>query len=169
MAEYKGIKGFKVQTVSTDPAASIIATGTWASGGSLNTGRRLASGIGTQTANLFAGGETATAKVGSNESYNGTSWTEVNDLNSGRGSLSSFGIQTAGIVAGGELDPGATSANTESWDGTNWTEVNDLNTARRSLTYSGAGTSNCGFNNRWFSTTNHLFRNYRILEWFSVD
>jgi hypothetical protein len=25
MAEYKGIKGFKVQTVSTDPAASIIA------------------------------------------------------------------------------------------------------------------------------------------------
>jgi hypothetical protein len=32
MAEYKGIKGFKVQTVSTDPAASIIATGTWATG-----------------------------------------------------------------------------------------------------------------------------------------
>jgi hypothetical protein len=39
MAEYKGIKGFKVQTVSTDPAASIIATGTWASGGDLNTAR----------------------------------------------------------------------------------------------------------------------------------
>jgi hypothetical protein len=39
MAEYKGIKGFKVQTVSTDPAASIIATGTWASGGNLNTAR----------------------------------------------------------------------------------------------------------------------------------
>jgi hypothetical protein len=32
MAEYKDIKGFKVQTVSTDPAASIAATGTWASG-----------------------------------------------------------------------------------------------------------------------------------------
>jgi hypothetical protein len=31
MAEYKDIKGFKVQTVSTDPAASIVATGTWAS------------------------------------------------------------------------------------------------------------------------------------------
>jgi hypothetical protein len=30
MAEYKDIKGFKVQTVSTDPAASIVATGTWA-------------------------------------------------------------------------------------------------------------------------------------------
>jgi hypothetical protein len=39
MAEYKGIKGFKVQTVSTDPAASIIARGSWASGGDLNTAR----------------------------------------------------------------------------------------------------------------------------------
>jgi hypothetical protein len=44
MAEYKGIKGFKVQTVSTDPAASIIATGTWASGGDLNTTRYGGSG-----------------------------------------------------------------------------------------------------------------------------
>jgi hypothetical protein len=41
MAEYKGIKGFKVQTVSTDPAASAIAGGTWASGGDLNTAREL--------------------------------------------------------------------------------------------------------------------------------
>jgi hypothetical protein len=39
MAEYKGIKGFKVQTVSTDPAASAIAGGTWASGGDLNTSK----------------------------------------------------------------------------------------------------------------------------------
>jgi hypothetical protein len=37
MAEYKDIKGFKVQTVSTDPAASIVATGTWASGVALPT------------------------------------------------------------------------------------------------------------------------------------
>jgi hypothetical protein len=35
MAEYKGIKGFKVQTVSTDPAASIVATG------SCNAGRKV--------------------------------------------------------------------------------------------------------------------------------
>jgi hypothetical protein len=50
MAEYKGIKGFKVQTVSTDPAASIIATGTWASGGSLSTARDITNVAGTQTA-----------------------------------------------------------------------------------------------------------------------
>jgi hypothetical protein len=54
MAEYKGIKGFKVQTVSTDPAASIVATGTWASGGDLNAARTV-SGFGTQTAAIAAG------------------------------------------------------------------------------------------------------------------
>jgi hypothetical protein len=47
MAEYKDIKGFKVQTVSTDPAASAIAGGTWASGGDTNTARRFTPGAGT--------------------------------------------------------------------------------------------------------------------------
>jgi hypothetical protein len=57
MAEYKGIKGFKVQTVSTDPAASIIATGTWASGGDLNTARANMAGSGTTSnAALVFGG-----------------------------------------------------------------------------------------------------------------
>jgi hypothetical protein len=58
MAEYKGIKGFKVQTVSTDPAASIIATGTWASGGTMNTATYNASGGdgGTSSAAFAAGG-----------------------------------------------------------------------------------------------------------------
>jgi hypothetical protein len=62
MAEYKGIKGFKVQTVSTDPAASIIATGTWASGGDLNTARYAGHGAtGIQTAALaISGGSTPT-------------------------------------------------------------------------------------------------------------
>jgi hypothetical protein len=59
MAEYKDIKGFKVQTVSTDPAASIIATGTWASGGDLNTARA-GGAAGIQTAALSFGGETPT-------------------------------------------------------------------------------------------------------------
>jgi hypothetical protein len=70
MAEYKDIKGFKVQTVSTDPAASIIATGTWASGGNLNTARPGAQAV--------------------VESWNGTSWTEVGDLNTAR-----FGLAAA--------------------------------------------------------------------------
>ena len=39
MSKYKEIKGFKVQTLASDTAASVVATGTWASGGSLNTAR----------------------------------------------------------------------------------------------------------------------------------
>ena len=56
MASYKTIKGFSVKTVSTDPAASLAATGSWASGGSLNTARSSLGGAGTQTAGLLIGG-----------------------------------------------------------------------------------------------------------------
>ena len=59
MAEYKGIKGFKVQTVSTDPAASAIAGGTWASGGDLNTGGPGGTSSGTQTSALYVGGRSS--------------------------------------------------------------------------------------------------------------
>ena len=39
MAKYSDIKGFTVQTLSSDTAASAIAAGSWASGGALNTAR----------------------------------------------------------------------------------------------------------------------------------
>jgi hypothetical protein len=77
MAEYKGIKGFKVQYLSADPSNPIIGqtwyndtskdlkytgefAGAWATGGNLNTARKLQlAGAGTQTAALaFGGGRT---------------------------------------------------------------------------------------------------------------
>ena len=39
MSKYKEIKGFKVQTLASDTIASQYAGGTWATGGTLNTGR----------------------------------------------------------------------------------------------------------------------------------
>ena len=50
MAKYSDIKGFTVQTVSTDPAASAAASGSWASGGDMNTTHAYAGAAGTQTA-----------------------------------------------------------------------------------------------------------------------
>jgi hypothetical protein len=98
MAEYKDIKGFKVQTVSTDPAASAIAGGTWASGTSLNTARYAGAGIGTQTAALaISGGGTPTITVNVEE-YNGTSWTEVNNVNTGRSSAGGAGTVNSRII-----------------------------------------------------------------------
>jgi hypothetical protein len=115
MAEYKDIKGFKVQTVSTDPAASAIATGTWASGNPLNTARfGLEAGFGSQTAALLGGGTPPITAA--TESYNGTSWTEVTDLNTARGYAAGSGSSTAGLLFGGGEPP--TYALTESWDGT---------------------------------------------------
>jgi hypothetical protein len=75
MAEYKGIKGFKVQYLSADPSDPNIgqtwynstskdlkftefATAAWASGGNLGTARRGIAGAGTQTSGLSFGGST---------------------------------------------------------------------------------------------------------------
>jgi hypothetical protein len=76
MAEYKGIKGFKVQYLSADPSNPIIGqtwynstskdlkytgvttAGSWATGNNMNTARdQLLAGAGTQTAALAFGGE----------------------------------------------------------------------------------------------------------------
>jgi hypothetical protein len=74
MAEYKGIKGFKVQYLSADPSnpiigqtwynstskdlkyTSVTTAGSWATGNNMNTARNNLAGAGTQTAGLGFGG-----------------------------------------------------------------------------------------------------------------
>jgi hypothetical protein len=76
MAEYKGIKGFKVQYLSADPSDPNIgqtwynstskdlkytgatAAGAWATGNNMGTARYRVAGAGTQTAALGFGGDT---------------------------------------------------------------------------------------------------------------
>src|SRR5210317_954589 len=113
----------------------------WATGGSLNTGRRQMSGAGTQTAALGIGGNSNPGSppfsidIANTEKYDGTSWTEVNDLNTARGYAAGDGTQTSALYFGGL--PPSNLALTESWNGTSWTAVNTLNTGRRSLAGSG--------------------------------
>jgi hypothetical protein len=138
MAEYKGIKGFKVQTVSTDPAASILATGAWASGGNLNTGRSSvgSSTSGSQTASLVFGGQASDPALSDNtEQYNGTSWTEVADLNQIRAGLAGVGTTTAAAAAMGDSREIPSAPNVyytqhEQWNGSSWTETTDVNAGR---------------------------------------
>jgi hypothetical protein len=137
MAEYKGIKGFKVQTVSTDPAANQYAGGTWSSGGSLNTSRYGNAGAGTLTSGLSIDGfnPSVNALV---EEYNGTSWSEIAENNTAR----AFGVGAganaeAALFFSGNVPPSLSAAN-ESYNGTAWTEIADLATARRNAC--GAGT-----------------------------
>ena len=127
MANYSDIKGFTVQTLSSDTAASAAATGSWSSGGSTNQVRSQAAGSGVSSdAALIFGGYTGSAATGKTESYDGSSWTELNDLGTARRYIAGCGTYTAALCTGGSPSP----AINEQWDGTSWTEVGDLNTGR---------------------------------------
>jgi hypothetical protein len=104
MAEYKGIKGFKVQYLSADPSDPNIgqtwynstskdlkytgatAAGAWATGNNLNTARNSCRS-GTQTAGLAFGG-VGPAATGATEEYDGSTWTNnPTGLNTARNSF----------------------------------------------------------------------------------
>ena len=107
-----------------------LGTGTWSSGGNLNTKRYAAGGAGTQTAGAIFGGDAdgGSPRYGLHEQYNGSSWTEAADLNQEGSYTGGTGTQTAALKFGGYSD--ARHANAETWNGSTWTEVGDLNTAR---------------------------------------
>ena len=135
MSEYKGIKGFQVQTRTEDPVpyAQALAdnpyAGTWASGANLNTGRGDSwAGAGTQTSALGFGGfvPPGTGHKALTEQWDGSSWTEVNDLNTSRDEVPGAGSSTSALVSGGNT-PGNV---VEGWNGTSWTEVAELGSAR---------------------------------------
>ena len=86
MTTYKGINGFAVQSVASDPSpldegqvwynnatyafklAAVTTAGTFASGGNLNTARTRLAGAGTQTATVAFGGA-APSTTGATEEY----------------------------------------------------------------------------------------------------
>ena len=149
MAKYSDIKGFTVQTLSTDTVASQAAGGAWASGGSMPAAKYVGLNAGTQTSNVIAGGATDppanTNQVNTSFEYDGSSWTAGGALNTTRFAGAGFGAtNTAAIMVGGAASPGsATQPAVESYNGTSFTEVAEANTARGE-TFGGAGTSTAG-------------------------
>ena len=139
MAKYSDIKGFTVQTLSTDTIASAIAGGSWASGGAMNTGRSAYGAAGTLTSALAASGQTSSGNNGTVnvEQYDGSSWTETSNVNSARRAVAGSGPSYTNALIFGGLGPLPSSsptstlktAITESWNGSTWTEVGDLTTA----------------------------------------
>ena len=128
MSNFSTIKGFNIRTLASDPYATAVEGGTWASGGALNTAVTLVAGAGSQTAALSAGGSAAPGNTTAVELYDGTSWTvSPAALNVARNSAGGCGTQTAALFTGGA--PGATTAN-EKWNGTAWSEEGDLTTGR---------------------------------------
>ena len=122
-------------------------SGSWASGGNLNTasGQRGRSGASSSSGMIFGGTTSGPPTQALNEQYNGTSWTEVGDLNEARTiTQGGFGSVTAAIAPTGSLItpgtgmPGAV----ESWDGSSWTEVAERNTV--TSYHGGGGTATAG-------------------------
>ena len=144
MAKYSDIKGFTVQTLSTDTVANQGAGGAWASGGSLNAVKQNLGGLGSQTAALAIGGFIPSPPGGTVdvEQYNGSSWTEIANLNAAIASNSAAGTTTAGMTFGGAQPPSTRQKTAEVWDGSSWTEVGDFSGAvRQALTGGGTTTA----------------------------
>ena len=149
MSDYKGIKGFQVQTRTEDPTpyAQALAdnpyAGAWASGTSVNLAVRSMASFGSFTAALKAGGiGPPGSERTASEKWNGSSWTEDAFLNSGRQYFVGSGTTTAGLVFGGvKNSPSSALGNTETYNGSAFSEANDLNTAREQLSRAAQGTS----------------------------
>jgi hypothetical protein len=163
MGTYKGIQGFRVESLASDPTASEVlgklwynsasnvwkcsldTSGSWATGGLLNLARSEASSAGaSMETSLVASGYAPTnggtyGLTAVVETYNGTSWTEKGDVNTARREGAGDGIETAAFIAGGEI-PANTDKN-ELYNGTGWTEVTGLPTARSDTTAAGTTTS----------------------------
>mgnify|MGYP003141572468 CR=1 FL=1 len=158
MATYKGIQGYSVQKLSSDPTAedtvgqlwynstsgkfkiAVEGAGSWAAGNlQNNTARYDAAGAGIQTAALAISGYPAPSYVYV-EAYNGTTWTETHDVNVCRYGGAGFGTNTAALFVGG--DP--PSIATEKYDGSTWTELADLNRSAPTVFMGGAGTTTAG-------------------------
>ena len=142
MAEYKGIKGFKVQYLSADPSNPIVgqiwyndtsknlkytdvsSTGTWATGGNTPDSVYGRGGFGTQTATIGAGGgDPITANA---FSYDGSTWTATTSLPAARQFLRGAGTQTAGLAINGYDPTGYISSNL-AFDGSTWTSIPPTN------------------------------------------
>ena len=112
------------------------ATGSWATGGNMNTARGNGlGGAGSSQSNGLAFGGDGGGNL--TESYNGSSWSETAELNTSRSYLVGTGTtQDAALAVGGNGQ-----AVVESWNGSAWTEVADISPARGYANLAGTYTS----------------------------
>jgi hypothetical protein len=136
MATYKGINGFAVQSLATDPTfnegqvwynnasyafklSTISTSGAWATSGNMNTGRGAIGSAGTATAGLAITGYTPT--YGTNvEKYDGSVWTNTTNYPVATAYVTGCGTQTAALSAGGNNN-GPYIDTVNKFDGTTWT------------------------------------------------
>ena len=123
MAKYSDIKGFTVQTVSTDPVASQGAGGTWSSGGDMNTARIATTGTSSSSTNSIIGGGyylPPTVNRSLTEAYDGSTWSELSDHPVSIVYGNGLGVKTAALIAGIDVSASPTNSQTYIFDGSSW-------------------------------------------------
>ena len=159
MAEYKGIKGFKVQYLSADPSNPIIGqtwynstskdlkytelqAAAWATGGNLPVAKRAMYAAGTQTAALSAGGTPPSppSAVTTSEEYNGSSWSGGGSMGTGRHSGRGAGTLTAAVIFGGS-NAFTYIGDTEEYNGTSFSPSGSMSTGRVNMGNAGTQTA----------------------------
>ena len=88
MSKYKEIKGFKVQTLASDTAASVAASGSWASAPNLNAVCTEGGGSGGPTTAINVGGYPYPM---TSEHWNGTTWATFANMGTARGKNAAAG------------------------------------------------------------------------------
>jgi hypothetical protein len=151
MATYYGTYGQKVQYLASDPSdpqigqvwynstsatlklSGFVASGTWASGGNVNTQQAYGSGAGTtQNTSIKFGGSTNAPggfNTAASEKYDGTAWTSTPSINNPRIAAGGSGNSAAALMwCGGAGPAGYTGDSTEKFDGTSWTTSGSMTT-----------------------------------------
>ena len=169
MATYKGIQGYTIQSLASDPpgAQSVgqiwynstsnvwkvgsSSPGAWASAPSLTTARSATTAYGTTTASICISGNTPGPTPGgtnytpTTEEYDGTSWTQGGTVTTyGTQEAMGTGTATAGLWFGGyegNTDGGGIKLTCEEYDGTSWTAVNPITEKRKAGAAAGSVTA----------------------------
>jgi len=164
MATYKGIQGYSVQTLTSDPTAadvegqlwynsgtgkfkiSVASAGAWASSPAVNVARRSGAYAGTSTAAVMTGGigspnSPDPASSVATETYNGSSWTVAASNNTGVFYSTGVGTSTAALKIAGSNVSSVNHDSVESWDGTSWTETTALTSVRKMMGSAESGTT----------------------------
>ena len=146
MANYKDIKGFKVQYLGQDPVPAVAA---WSSGGAIPKAVIASAGAGISTAGLVFGGE---ANPGGQQNltheYDGSSYSSGGALSLARSQLGGCGTQTAALAFGGSPPLTGTS---EEYGGSSWTSGGTMGTAR--YIFGSAGTQTAALAYGGFNAT----------------
>ena len=164
MATYKGIHGYNIDAVSSDPPSPqegqvwyntdsgvlkyATGTGAWSAGGALGSGRYAPGQWGTQTASMITGGGYPSL-ITTTEVYDGSTWSSSPAIVADRTyNFIAVGTTSSAMIAGGNDGPPSQAKrnDTETWNNVAWsTSPATMTAGANGIACAGLKTSAIGF------------------------